>query len=239
MSKFGRLPAQLAARFYPQSLQRAASNLRAAANPSPRGLRQGGGALRIETQVLPYRGFFDVAEYDLRYPRFDGSYSGVTTRAAFVMADAVTVLPYDPIHDRVMLVEQFRMGAYMRGDPLPWTLEPIAGRIDADEPPEDCARREALEEAGLSLGRLIPVANYYPSAGAVTEYIYSFIGLADLPLSSAGTGGLADEEEDIRAHIVSFEAAMEMLDRGEIEIAPLILSLLHLARIRDRLRAGA
>jgi ADP-ribose pyrophosphatase len=132
---------------------------------------------------------------DLSHRRFDGGMSPLITREIFISGDAVTVLPYDPVRDRVLLIEQFRTGALGRGDPLPWQLEAIAGRIDPGEAPEDAARREAVEEAGLMLGRLEPVAEYYPSPGAMTEYIYSYVALCDLPDGVAGVeadpGGVA------------------------------------------------
>ena len=55
-----------------------------------------------------YQGFFSVEEYDLSYKKFDGSHSEVVTRGALISSDAVIVLPYDPVSDRVLLVEQFR-----------------------------------------------------------------------------------------------------------------------------------
>ena len=58
------------------------------------------------------------------------------TRAAFVSGDAVTVLPYDPLRDRVLVVEQFRAGPQARGDAQAWQMEAIAGRIDPGETPE-------------------------------------------------------------------------------------------------------
>ena len=73
-----------------------------------------------------YKGFFSVEEYDLSYEKFDGSHSEIVTRGALVSSDAVIVLPYDPVSDRVLLVEQFRTGPYVNGDTNPWVLEPIA-----------------------------------------------------------------------------------------------------------------
>ena len=59
-----------------------------------------------------YKGFFSVKEYDLSFTKFDGSKSDVVTRSALISFDAVIVLPYDPVHDRVLLVEQFRAGPF-------------------------------------------------------------------------------------------------------------------------------
>ncbi len=68
------------------------------------------------------------------------------------------MLPYDPATDTVLLVEQMRLAPVMRGDPHPHSLEPIAGLIEAGEEPEDSVRREAMEEAGLELRGLEPIA---------------------------------------------------------------------------------
>jgi nudix-type nucleoside diphosphatase (YffH/AdpP family) len=150
----------------------------------------------------------------------------------------VTVLPYDPICDRVLLIEQFRAGPMARGDAGAWQLEAIAGRIDAGETPEQAGRREAVEEAGLTLGALLPVAQYYPSPGIMTEYLYSYVGLVDLPDGIAGVFGQEDEAEDIRGHLISFERMMELVASGEIANSPLILTALWLQRERVRIRAG-
>lgn len=223
---------------YPQMLVRGASRVRAAAtDPTGRRRHAQSDDVVVEGFCQSYADFFAVEDYSLRYRRFDGSLSAPVSRAAFVSCDAVTVLPYDPSRDRVLLIEQFRVGAMARGDPQPWLLEAIAGRIDPGESPQQCARREAVEEAGLSLGDLLAVAGYYPSPGVKTEYLYSYVALCDLPDGVAGTFGLAAEAEDIRGHLMGFDDLMALVASGEINNAPLLLSALWLARARDRLRA--
>ncbi len=184
----------------------------------------------------PYARFFAMEEVDIGWRRFDRSMVPPVTRAAFVSGDAVTVLPYDPRRDRVLLIEQFRAGPHLRGDPQPWQLEAIAGRIDPGEMPETAARREAVEEAGLDLGELLFVAGYYPSPGAVTEYLHSYVALAELPDGVAGVFGLASEHEDIRGHLIGFDRLMDLITSGEVANAPLILTAYWLARERSRLR---
>jgi ADP-ribose pyrophosphatase len=213
----------------------AASRVRARAG-GPRQLRIGTGDVVVTDRRQAHAGFFGLEVLTLTHSRFDGTTSPPIIREVFLSGDAVTVLPYDPIRDRVLLIEQMRVGPLGRGDPLPWQLEVIAGRIDPDETPEDAARREAVEEARLDLGDLMKVAEYYPSPGAVAEYIYSFVALCDLPDGVAGVYGVADEAEDIRGLVLSFDALMDALAAGEITNAPLILTLLWLQRERDRLR---
>ena len=210
-----------------------------AAQAAPAALRRhpDAGDVPIVRRSQPYEGFFAVEEQELRHRRFDGSFSAPLHRTAFVSGDVVTVLPYDPVRDRVLLVEQFRFGPHVRGDANPWKLEAIAGRIDAGEAPEAAARREAREEAGLDLGALMPMSAYYPSPGAFVEYIYSYLALVDLPDSAAGQFGLAEEAEDIRAHLVPFAQLMALCQSGEIDNAPLILSALWLSARRADLRA--
>ena len=194
------------------------------------------GDVVVDARRYPYANFFAVEEYDLCYRRFDGSMSDVVNRATFISGDAVTVLPYDLVRDRVLLVEQFRAGPYARGDANPWQLEAIAGRIDPGENPQDAARREAVEEAGLVLGSLLPVAGYYPTPGAKAEFLYSYVALCDLPDGCAGVFGVQGEAEDIRGHLVSFDALMDLVASGEASNAPLVLTALWLQRERRRLR---
>ncbi|MBY6200161.1 gamma-glutamylcyclotransferase [Maritalea mobilis] len=193
----------------------------------------------IEERRHPYDGFFTVEEMRARFRRFDGAGDHLVDRAVFNVADAVTVLPYDPVRDRILLIEQLRFGALAHGDRSPWLLEPVAGMIDAGEAPEVSARRETQEEAGIDLGDLHFVARYYPSPGGIAQVLYSYIGLADLPDEVTGTGGHPGEGEDILSHLVPFDLAVEMLEGGDMVNAPLVISMQWLIAHHDRLRAAA
>ena len=183
-----------------------------------------------------YNGFFSVKEHDLSFSKFDGSKSEVVTRSTLVSSDAVIILPYDPEHDRVLLVEQFRAGPYVRGDTAPWCLEPIAGLIDSGETPEQAGLREAQEEARLTLLRLELVARSYPSPGISTEFFHHYIGITSLPETTNLVSGLASEAEDIRSHIFYFPDFLRMIEEGQILVGPAILLGFWLAQNRDKLR---
>jgi nudix-type nucleoside diphosphatase (YffH/AdpP family) len=197
------------------------------------------GEVEVSKHDRAYARYFALDEYHLRHQRFDGNTTEEVLRAVFLAPDATLVLPYDPVRDRVLLVEQFRMGPLARGDRHLWQLEPIAGRLDPGETPETAARREALEEAGLHLGALETVAETYCSPGNSTEFYYIYVGLADLPDSIAGTGGLESEQEDIRSHLLSFEVLMEMCATLQIANAPLVMAAYWLAHHRAQLRGAA
>jgi nudix-type nucleoside diphosphatase (YffH/AdpP family) len=195
--------------------------------------------VQIEDRRHPYDGFFTVEEVRARFRRFDGAGSRRVDRAVFKVADAVTVLPYDPVRDRILLIEQLRFGALAHGDPSPWLLEPVAGMIDAGETPEQSARRETQEEAGLTLGALHFIARYYPSPGGVAQVLLSYLGIADLPDDITGIGGHEGEGEDILSHLVPFDLACEMLADGDMANAPLVISMQWLIAHHDRLRHAA
>lgn len=227
---------------YPMLLAHACARLRAAAEPAPATLRrpsQPDDVAPVST-AHPYAYFFGVQSDDLRFRRFDGALSPVVRRAGFLMSDAVTLLPYDPARDCVLLVEQFRYGLYLRHASNCWSLEAIAGRIDGGETPQQAALREAQEEAGVSLSEanLHMIGQAYPSPGSVSEYLYQFAALCTLPEDDGAVGGLDGEAEDIRRHIIGFDHMMQLVATGEIQNGPLLTSAYWLAVNRDRLRAA-
>jgi ADP-ribose pyrophosphatase len=183
-----------------------------------------------------YNGFFSVEEHDLSYLKFNNEQSEIVSRSALISSDAVIVLPYDPINDRVLLVEQFRTGPYVKGDEWPWVLEPIAGIIDPGESPEQAGLRESREEAGLEIKTLLLVARSYPSPGISTEFFHQYVGIVSLPESTNLVSGLASESEDIRSHIFSYEEFSKMVSKGKINVGPAILLGLWLSKNRASLR---
>ncbi len=183
-----------------------------------------------------YEGFFSVEEHDLSYQKFNKEQSAVVTRSALISSDAVIILPYDPVNDRILLIEQFRTGPYVKGDENPWVLEPIAGLIDEGETPESACIREAQEEAHLKIRELELVARSYPSPGISTEFFHQYIGIVELPESSNLIAGLSSENEDIRSHIFEYAQFSNMMQSGMIKVGPAILIGLWLAKNRKILQ---
>ncbi len=181
-----------------------------------------------------YKGFYKLDRLRLRHRLFAGGMGPEIRRELFVRHDAVCVLPYDPQRDCVVLIEQFRVGALDKSH-NPWLLELVAGLIDKDEEPEEVARREAIEEAGLTLGALWPISAYYPSPGGSDERVHLFVGRCDSRLA-AGIHGLEEEGEDIRVHVWSFEEALQAVRDGRIDNAASIIALQWLALNRAEVR---
>jgi ADP-ribose pyrophosphatase len=236
MAGYGRYSGGEMARRYPRHRARAWSRLIAERAETPGSMRAGPGRAAVEARRERRRhdGFFALDEVALSHPTFAGGRMDVV-REVFVGTDAALVLPYDPATGRVVLLEQFRAGPWRRGDARPWVLEPVAGLVDPGESPEDCARREAAEEAGLTLRRLVPVPGGYASPGASTDFFHMFVGLCDLAEAHEGPGGLDAEGEDIRTHVVTLDAALALVETGEVNVLPLTSLLLWTALNRGRL----
>ena len=190
--------------------------------------------VEVLERTIPYDGYFRIEAYRLRHRRFGGGWTEVMTRELFERGHAAVVLPYDPARDRVVLIEQFRIGAYAAGL-APWMIEAVAGIIEPGETPEEVVRREALEEAGCAVTALEAVGTVMPSPGGSSEILHLYCGRVD----SAGAGGLhglAHEHEDIRAFALPLEDALARLARGEIVNANAVMTLQWLALNRARLQ---
>jgi ADP-ribose pyrophosphatase len=183
-----------------------------------------------------FKGFYRVDRLKLRHEQFAGGMGPTLSRELFVRHDAVCVLPYDPQLDQVVLIEQFRVGAYDKSA-NPWLLELVAGLIDKDEVPAQVALREAEEEANLTLTELWPVTQYYPSPGGSDERVHLYIGRCDSQ-GAGGVHGLEEEGEDIRVHVWSLTEALAAVNAGRIDNAASIIALQWLALNRDTLRGA-
>lgn len=189
-----------------------------------------------------YDGYFKIDSYTFRHQLFAGGLSDHVNREVFERGHAVAVLPYDPVHDRVVLIEQFRCGAFAALDSpwfsdadSPWLIEAVAGIIDAGESPEDVAHRETIEETGTPITELESVCRYLVSPGGSTEAVFVFVGHID-STKIDGLHGLSHEGEDIRPFSVSADDAFAAIASGRILNAMTIIALQWLQLNKTQLR---
>jgi ADP-ribose pyrophosphatase len=192
--------------------------------------------VRVIEQELAFDGYFKIIRYRLAHSLFEGGEGPEISREIFERGRAVAVLPYDPERDEVVLIEQFRPGAF-GVEPDPWLIETIAGIAEDDEETEDVARREAKEESGLELLELEPIFRYFASPGGSTETVDLFWGRVDSS-TAGGHFGLAEEGEDIKVHVVSSEVALAWMNEGRIKVATTLIALQWLMANRERLRSS-
>ena len=173
---------------------------------------------------LRHKGFLSVSSYRLCHPLFAGGMSQELDREVMLRGNAAGLLAYDPKRQEVVLIEQFRIGAYVSGE-KPWLLELVAGIEEPDESLETLVKREAVEEAGLQVdGDLVKICDYMVSPGGSTEKISLYCGEIDSS-NAGGLHGLAEEGEDIRVHVLTVQDAFAAVRQGFIENAATIIAL--------------
>lgn len=176
------------------------------------------------TSVKPvYRGFFTMQEYQFTHKCFNGTQSGTVKRELFERGHAVGVLPYDPVLQEFVLIEQFRIGALATSS-TPWLIEIIAGMIDEGETEADVCHRESMEEAGIELENLTKAISYLSSPGGTSERIHIFLAKTNAE-KAQGIHGLDTESEDIKVHRVAEKTVLEWLENGLIDNAAAVIAL--------------
>ncbi|MDO6835190.1 NUDIX domain-containing protein [Pseudoalteromonas carrageenovora] len=181
-----------------------------------------------------YKGFFQVDLYQFEHALFAGGTSNVISREILERGDAIAVLPYDPVSDTVLLIEQIRIGA-IKSKHSPWLLECIAGMTDGSTDYESVVKKEAFEEAGLELNELEFMLSYLSSPGGTTERLHLYLARADLSQVKTGVYGLESEGEDIKTHVLSVDDALTRLNNGEMDNAATVICMQWLALNRDKM----
>ena len=198
------------------------------------GMRMGEREVRVLEREAVFKGYFRVDRYRLRHSLHAGGMGPELLREVFERGHVAAVLPVDPLRERVILIEQFRPGAHAAGWE-PWLLECVAGVLEPGETPEQLCEREAVEEAGLRITALEPIARFLTSPGACSETVALYSGRVDAS-GAGGLHGLAHEGEDIRVHDFSVAEAISLLDEGRIVNAKTVIALQWLALHWDTLR---
>lgn len=195
-------------------------------------------SFKILDRTVAYAGYFQIVRYRLRHTLFAGGWSDEIVREVFERGHAAGVLPYDPIRDTVVLIQQFRIGAiddFFKTSQDAWLWEIVAGIIEPGESADELAHREAVEEAGCILLDTIPMYNTIVSPGGSTETLILFCGRVD-STQVGGIHGLAEEHEDIRVQVFPFDEALKMLNTGKIRSCSAIIALQWLALQRESVR---
>ena len=183
--------------------------------------------IEIIEKITCYQGFFKLVRYKLKHTLFAGGWSQELLREVLERGHAAAVLPYDPIREQVVMIEQFRPGAIGHADGA-WLWEIVAGILETGETPEAVVYREAEEEMGCPVADIIPICQFFVSPGSTTETTALFCGRVDSTQAS-GIQGVATEHEDIQVHVVPFATALQMLTTGKIRFAPAVIALQWLA----------
>ncbi len=128
---------------------------------------------------------------------------------------AVTILPI--LDDgRICLIRNFRIAV---GTTL-WELP--AGTLEPGEEPLATARRELTEETGYSAENLRHLHSFWMSPGILRERMHLFVATG----LQAGEPRLAAGEQ-IAPVLLSWDEAMDLVRKGEIQDAKTLVGLLY------------
>ncbi len=164
-----------------------------------------------------------VLDLDIDTVRFPDGNEGPLEMIRHPGAAAVLPLlqPWDADDPFVLLIRQYRYAADG------WLWEAPAGRLEPDEAPEACARRELAEETGARAERVEHLTTIYTTPGFTDERIHLFAAWV------TDTGDHARESDEfIETRAWPMSRVLEMIRTGEIVDSKTIVLLLFYAGFR-------
>jgi ADP-ribose pyrophosphatase len=154
----------------------------------------------IKRRDVLHEGFLQLSRYVFSVQKHDGATRELTWEV-MERGHAVAVLGFDPTHDCVVLISEFRPGVLLAGD-YPFTDNIVAGGMTEGESPSEAAIREMREETGLELrDPQIIHPGAYVSSGGTSERITLVFGYIDAA-KAGGVHGNAEESEDILTVVI-------------------------------------
>ena len=189
-----------------------------AAKKRPEGIRK----VDIKSKRTVFKGRYKIDEIVFDSDRVSGK-GRITDarRELFERGDSAAGLIHDIDRDMIVLTEQFRIATHEKGPG--YLLEAMAGSVEEGEKPEDCLRREMMEEVGYNAGKLTFIAAGYASPGASTERIFLYYApVRTVDLVDPGASGLAAEKEDVGRVEIPRTEFLERLDKGKFDDAKVV-----------------
>lgn len=198
------------------------------------------GKFRVLESTLLYKGWSMLTRYVVDYRRENGQ-TEQQIREIYDSGDGAAVLLYDPQSEKILLVRQFRLAAWLNGHPDGFLLESCAGMLDASDP-EVAIRKEIMEETGLHITGVKKIYTAFASPGAHMEKIHFFAGTYSEQDRKHAGGGNADEQEEIEVMEYKYSDIGSLLSSGQIEDAKTIIllqwALLHLVSVPNGTLSG-
>jgi nudix-type nucleoside diphosphatase (YffH/AdpP family) len=185
------------------------------------------GLVRILGTEVLHRAWSSLTRYRIDLRLGNGT-RAEQIREVYDRGDGAAILLFNRRLGTVVLVRQFRIPVFVRGEDGP-LIEACAGLLDGDEP-EDCIRREAEEETGLIIGRPRRILDLWMSPGSVAEKLAFFVAEYDPARRSGPGGGAKGEGEDIEVLELPFSKALELVRTGEIRDAKTVILLMYAER---------
>jgi nudix-type nucleoside diphosphatase (YffH/AdpP family) len=168
----------------------------------------------ILSRLLVYDGWYKLWRLRVRMPN-----GAEVERHLEDHGAAVAVLPYDPVRRVCLLVSMPRAPVIAAGQPA--LLEAIAGNIT--DHAEESARREAMEESGVSLDRLDFVAEVWSMPALSTERLALYLAPYGADDRIGHGGGAEGEHESITVHEIPLATVRDLRLAGALQDAKTLL----------------
>ncbi|MFN8380688.1 MAG: GDP-mannose pyrophosphatase NudK [Anaerolineales bacterium] len=188
----------------------------------------------VQTDILSDN-WYTLRKVTFEIEKPDGT-KEIQSREAYDRGNGAVILLYNRSQGSVVLTRQFRLPTYINGNEDGMLIEACAGLLE-EESPEECIKREAMEETGYEVGEVRKIFEAYMSPGSVTEILYFFIAEYTKKDLLSNGGGVKEEEEDIEVLELLFTDALSMIDDGQIKDAKTIM-LLQYAQIHGLFAAS-
>ena len=180
-------------------------------------------AIRIVDQQTVWKRFIHLPTLVIEHTRADGRVERLD-REVHDHGPAASVLLVDPARQSLILVRQFRPGAFFGGHSDGFLLEVPAGLLD-DDAPEEAVAREAMEETGYAVRDVRHLFDIYSSPGTLTERVGCFVARIDATKRDGKGGGVDGEGEDIEIVEMPIDEAYGLVATGGIQDAKTIVLL--------------
>jgi len=170
-----------------------------------------------------HKGFFEMSKIEFVHKKHDGTWSNSIQREIFGGGHVSTLLPYDPIKDEIILIQQFRAGILSRHNES-YLYEIVAGIIGDEEEPLDTVVRECKEETGCDVIKATPILSYFPAPGSSESYYHLFLGEVK-SFKGKRIQGLESENEDILVSTFKVNEVRKMLNNNIIKNGLTLIAL--------------
>ena len=164
-----------------------------------------------------------VLNLDIDHVRFPDNSTGELEIIRHPGASAVLPFLSEPSgpDPQILLIKQYRYAAE------DFLYEVPAGRLDPNEDPADCARRELMEETGCTAARIEPLYTFYTTPGFIDERIHGFMATE---ISRGESRREADEFMTLET--LTLSRALELIKSGEIRDGKTAVLILFAAGFR-------
>jgi len=170
-----------------------------------------------------YSGFYSLNKYKFVHKKHNGDWTNTLEREIFSGAHVATLIPYDPIKKKIILIQQFRVATILRYDE-DYLYEIVAGIIDKNESPKETAKRECFEETGCTVKKIIPIQEYFHAPGSSESYYHLFLGEIN-SFEGERIKGLQSENEDILVKSFNINEIRQMLREKQIKNGLTLIAL--------------